>query len=183
MSLIMVGRYPEKFSAVVAWVPVYDLNDWYAGLMRSRLQYTIQYRADMEASCGGNPLDDDTAKKECGKRSPSAYLTDARGKDVKVFISGGLRDPFVPTSHAVRAFNDLAEVDQKILEADYRFIDETQTLPDSLEGHGESNRLFEEAGLPVVFSRTSNNATLILFDGGHDIAYNAGLEWLSKQHR
>jgi hypothetical protein len=43
--------------------------------------------------------------------------------------------------------------------------------------------LFEAAGLPVVLARTANDATLILFDGGHDIAYNAGLEWLARQTR
>jgi predicted esterase len=182
MSLIMVGRYPEKFTAAVAWVPVYDLHDWYAGLMPSQLQYTIQYRADIEASCGGNPLNDDTAKKECDKRSPSAYLANARDKGVRIFISGGTRDSFVPTSHAIRAFNDLAEEDQKISESDYRFIDANKTLPENLEKHIESNRHFEEAGLPVVFERTSMGTTLILFDGGHDLVYNAGFEWLSKQH-
>jgi pimeloyl-ACP methyl ester carboxylesterase len=96
MSLIMTGRYPEKFSAAVIWVPVYDLNDWYARLVPSPLRYTIQYGADIEASCGGNPLVDATARAECAKRSPSAYLADARGKGVRFYISGGLQDPFVP---------------------------------------------------------------------------------------
>jgi predicted esterase len=183
MSLIMAGRYPEKFTAAVAWVPVYDLRDWYASLMSSSLQYTVKYRQDIEASCGGNPVTDDAAGKECDKRSPSAYLNNARGKGVRIYISGGTRDPFVPTSHAIRAFNDLAEEDQKISELDYRFIDEHKTLPENLKKHVEANRHFEEAGLSVVFKRTSMGTTLILFDGGHDLVYNAGFEWLSKQHR
>jgi predicted esterase len=183
MSLIMAGRYPEKFTAAVAWVPVYDLHDWYADLMPSSLQYTIRYRQDIEASCGGNPVTNEAAKKECDNRSPSAYLSNARGKGVRIFISGGTRDPFVPTSHAIRAFNDLAEKGHKISESDYRFIDEKKTLPENLKEHIEANRHFEKAGLPVVFKRTSMGATLILFDGGHDLVYNAGLEWLSKQLR
>jgi predicted esterase len=183
MSLVMAGRYPEKFTAAVAWVPVYDLHDWYAFLSPSQLQYTIQYRADIEASCGGNPLADDTAKKECGKRSPSAYLKNAHGKGIRIFISGGLSDPFVPPSHAIRAFNDLVEEGQKISESDYQFIDKSKTLPEHLKGHENTNRFFEEAGLPVVFKRTSRGKTLILFDGGHDMIYNVGFEWLTKQHR
>ncbi len=27
------------------------------------------------------------------------------------------------------------------------------------------------------------HATLVLFDGGHDIVYNAGFEWLARQNR
>jgi predicted esterase len=183
MSLIMVGRYPEKFTAALAWVPVYDLNDWYDSLAQGELHYKDHYMSDIEASCGGNPASDERAKAECRKRSPSAYLRNARGKGVKIFISGGIEDPFVPTSHAIRAFNDLAREEDAIAEADYRFIDESETLPARLQGQGQKDRLFEEAGLPIIFSRTSGGATLILFDGGHDIAYNAGFAWLANQHR
>jgi predicted esterase len=183
MSLIMIGRYPEQFTAALAWVPVYDLNDWYRTVAQSPHGYAARYKSDIETSCGGNPDTDDQAKDECGKRSPSAYLAGARGKGVQVFLSGGIQDHFVPPSHAVRAFNDLADEDHKISESDYRFLDETGTLPEGLQGHGEENRFFEEAGLPVVFKRTSGNATLFLFEGGHDIVYNAGLQWLAQQHR
>lgn len=183
MSLIMAGRYPEKFTAALAWVPVYDLNDWYGVVVQSRYEYTEHYKHDIEASCGGNPQSDEKAKEECRKRSPSAYLADARKKGVKVLISGGIQDHFVPPSHAVRAFNDLAEEKDKITEADFRFLDETETLPEALTGEGEENQFFKEAELPVVLIRKSGNVTLLLFDGGHDIVYNAGLLWLSKQRR
>jgi predicted esterase len=183
MSLVLIGRYPEQFSAALVWVPVYDLNDWYGGLVGSGLYYRDQYMSDIEASCGGKPNQDEKAAAECRKRSPSAYLADARGKGVKVFISGGVEDPFVPTSHAVRAFNDLAAESDAIAEKDYLFIDRTKTLPENLKGQGEKNLFFEEARLPILFQRTSQDATLILFDGGHDIVYNAGFEWLYRQAR
>jgi predicted esterase len=182
MSLIMAGRFPAKFSAVLAWVPVFDLNDWYDSLLESGQFFADRYRADIEASCGGNPGVHEGAREECAKRSPSSYLENARGSGVRFFISGGTQDRFVPPSHAVRAFNALAAVDEVIAEADYLFIDENETLPEGLTGEGEENRFFEDADLPVVLSRTSNGATLILFDGGHDMVYNAGLNWLSKQY-
>ena len=183
MSLIMIGRYPEHFSAALIWVPVYDLNDWYNGLIRSGLHYRDHYMGDIEASCGGKPSQDEKAAAECRKRSPSYYLANARGKGVKVFISGGVEDPFVPTSHAVRAFNALAEERHVIAEADYLFIDRTKRLPERLKGQGARNPFFESAGLPILFERTSQDTTLIIFDGGHDIVYNAGFEWLAKQQR
>jgi hypothetical protein len=183
MSLILMGRYPEKFTAALAWVPVYDLNAWYGTVARLPHDYAEQYKTDIEASCGGRPDVDEQARKECEKRSPSAYLANARNTGVRVFISGGIEDHFVPPSQAIRAFNDLAEEDNRISEEDYRFLDETEILPEALQGQGANNQFFEEAGLPVVFKRTSENATLILFDGGHDIVYNAGFAWLSQQHR
>ncbi len=183
MSLVMAGRYPEKFTAVLAWVPVYDLNDWYGTVIQSDYDYTAHYKHDIEASCGGKPDSDDRAGEECRKRSPSSYLSGARGKGVKIFISGGIQDHFVPPSHAIRAFNDLADDDDRIAEADYRSLDETGTLPERLKGQGEENRFFEEAELPVVFRRTSGNGTIYLFDGGHDIVYNAGFQWLAGQKR
>jgi dipeptidyl aminopeptidase/acylaminoacyl peptidase len=183
MSLIMIGRYPEKFTAALAWVPVYDLNDWYQTVSQSPHGYAARYQSDIESSCGGKPDADDQAKDECGKRSPSAYLANARGKDIKVFLSGGIKDHFVPPSHAIRAFNDLTDEENKISEEDYQFIDETETLPEGFQGQGEKNLFFEKAELPVIFKRTSENATLFLFEGGHDIVYNAGLQWLAQQHR
>jgi dipeptidyl aminopeptidase/acylaminoacyl peptidase len=183
MSLNLVGRYPEKFTAALAWVPVYDLNDWHGDVVRSPHSYTAHYQADIESSCGGRPDADPGVREECAKRSPSAYLANARGKAVKVFISGGLRDHFVPPSHAIRAFNDLAGEDDRISQEDQRFIDENKALPERLKGQGEKNFFFEEAGLPVAFSRTSENATLFLFDGGHDLVYNAGFSWLAQQSR
>ncbi len=178
MSLIMVGRFPEKFSAALVWVPVYDLNDWYDTVIQSQYKYTEHYKKDIESSCGGKPNIDEKAEEECRRRSPSNYLVKARNSDVRVFISGGIKDHFVPPSHAVRAFNDLAREEDVISAKEYRFLDEKGVLPDGLKGQGEKNRFFEEMGLPVVFARKSGNADLFLFDGGHDIVYNAGLEWL-----
>jgi predicted esterase len=183
MSLIMAGRYPEKFTAVLAWVPVYDLNDWYDYLIPTPFSYTDDYQKDIEASCGGDPRTDERSREECRTRSPSTYLRNARGKEIRVFISAGVEDPFVPPSHAVRAFNDLARDKDKISEDDYRYIDEHKSLPEGLKGYEEEHPFFEEAGLPVIFKRESGNVTIFLFDGGHDIVYNKGMKWLSEQKR
>ncbi len=183
MSLIMVGRYPERFAAAVAWVPVYDLNDWYGTVIQSEYAYTDHYQHDIEASCGGRPDRDEDAAEECRGRSPAAWLENARGKGTKVFVSGGIKDHFVPPSHAIRAFNALAEEADRVSEQDYRSLDKTETLPEGMRGDGEKHPLFEAAGLPVVFHRASGDAVIYLFDGGHNIIYNAGFKWLSKQRR
>lgn len=185
MSLVMAGRYPGLFAAALAWVPVYDLHDWYAELRKSRHDYTRKYRRDIETICGGVPDRQSNAKKACARRSPSTYLANARGSQMRVFVGGGIRDPFVRPSHAIRAFNHLADEADRINSADFQIIDKTKMIPAHLKSHTalEESRWFEKAGTSVILMRSSGNATLILFDGGHDLIYNAGLLWLAKQRR
>jgi predicted esterase len=183
MSLIMAGRYPDEFTAVVAWVPVYDLSDWYETLSRSTKRYARGYINDIEASCGGRPDSNREAARECARRSPSAHLPNARGKKVKIFVSGGIHDHFVPPSHALRAFNDLARREDRISKADMKALDRTESLPPGMRGNEIKNRHFEKAEAPVVFGRESGNGVVYLFDGGHNIIYNAGFEWLSRQKK
>ncbi|MDY7096118.1 MAG: prolyl oligopeptidase family serine peptidase, partial [Acidobacteriota bacterium] len=110
-ALLMAGRYPELWTAVVAWVPVYDLVEWYSTVHEHT---KLHYASDIIASCGGKPLPDTAAAKECTKRSPSTYLSQARGHDVDVLIAVGIEDWFVPPAHGMWAYNALAEEDDQL---------------------------------------------------------------------
>jgi hypothetical protein len=59
-------------------------------------------------------------------------------------------------------------------------INEEGRIPTNLAGTF-SDGLYEKARKPLLFRRTSGNATVSLFKGGHDVIYNAGLLWLSEQ--
>jgi hypothetical protein len=39
------------------------------------------------------------------------------------------------------------------------------------------------AGVPMRSMHTSGNTTLVLFDGGHDVVYDAGFAWLEGKRR
>jgi dienelactone hydrolase len=177
-ALIMAGRYPELWTAVSAWVPVYDLPMWYGTTRGSRYNYARFIRA----SCGGPPLQGTKAEKECRKRSVSAYLKNAKGKSVKIYIAAGVKDPFVPASHALLAFNDLADKKDRLAASDIRYVASKKRLPPGLAG-SHSEPLYADVGHRVIFSRTSGNATVTIFNGRHDLLYNAGLFWLSRQRR
>lgn len=185
MTLNMVGRYPHLFTAALAWVPIYDLTDWFRTIAPSERAYMRHYVRDIVAACGGRPDTNQKAAAECRRRSPAAHLRDARGQRTRVFIGAGIHDPFVPPSHAVRAFNALAAPADQIPKSIYQRLDQTETLPEGLSNTPEAtkqlSRLFAHADLPMLFRRTSNRASLVLFDGGHDVVYNAGLLWLSQQ--
>jgi predicted esterase len=176
MTLIMAGRYPDMWAGAAAWVPVYDLTQWYETTRNSRHDYS----GHIANSCGGNPLRDSTAAGQCRRRSVSTYLRNARNHKVRVFIAAGILDNFVPVGHAIQAFNDLAAEEDRISAADIDYINTYHRLPRNLSGM-YVDRLFEDAGLQVLFERQSASVTLKIFNSRHDVVYNAGLYWLSRQ--
>ncbi len=178
MALIMAGRFPELWAGVAAWVPVYDLALWYKVTRRMKRKYANH----IANSCGGPPVSGTIAESECRKRSVSTYLRNARGKRVQIYIATGIRDDFVPPGHSFRAFNDLADGKDRISENDILYIDKHLRLPPHMrQKHRDS--LFSDAGLRILFQRKSANVVLNIFNGRHDVVYNAGLLWLAGQRR
>ena len=181
-SLVLAAKHPELFAAVVAWVPIYDLVDWYE-FVRAQ-EPPMHYAQDIAASCGGPPVPGSRAAEECRRRSPSAYLRGARGR-VHVFLGAGIWDQLVPPDHALRAFNDLAAPEDRVGDEDLLQISRTRRIPGHLGGESGSApaRLFTQARAEALFARTSERATVVVFQGGHDVIYNAGLAWLADKRR
>jgi predicted peptidase len=177
VTLIMVGKYPHLWAGAAAWVPVYDLAKWYQELRKSRYNYAVH----ISNSCGGPPLEGSDSFQECQKRSVSSYLKKAYGK-VPVYIAAGINDNFVMPSHSIMAFNDLAEKEDRIALYDMAYIDKYRKIPDNLEASFQDS-FFSDVGLPLLFERKSNTVILKIFEGKHDIVFNAGLYWLSKQRK
>ncbi len=178
-ALVLAGRYPELWTAVSAWVPIYDLVDWYAFISAFPDRH---YAGDIRKSCGGVPREGTAAARECRRRSPSSYLRNARGKSVRIHLACGIEDKIVPPDHSLRAFNSLADPADQFTRAEMRYIRKNQALPAHLQGE-HSNPLYEKAGKKLIFERKSNNVTLSFFAGGHDILFNPILCWLSQQYR
>lgn len=175
-ALTMVGRYPDKWTAAVAWVPVFDLVDWYATIRH----HDMHYAPDIEAICGGPPVSGTRAEEECRKRSPSSYLAKARGHDVRVLIAAGIEDWFVPPRHALEAFNALADPADRLSEQQIERISSDGVVPPDLESAKPYPRV-SAAGRKILGERESAGAVLWIFDGSHDVIYNAGLAWLAEQ--
>ncbi len=177
-ALIMVGRFPDIWAGATAWVPIYDLVEWYHTTKGALHDYSHH----IENSCGGPPVEGSRAHEECKKRSVSSYLKNARGKSVQVYIAAGIHDNFVPASDAVRAFNDLAVPRDRISETDIEYVKEKKEIPPGLAGEYHDS-LFSAADHDLVFERSSANVTLKIFNGSHDVLYNPSLLWLSRQRR
>ncbi len=178
-ALVLAARHPDVFGGVVAWVPIHDLVEWYEELL-DRAPGS-HYARDIAASCGGPPVRGSRAAEECKRRSPSAHLAGARGR-VNVFLGAGIWDQLVPPDHALRAWNELSAPADRIGEDELSQLARTRRIPAGLAGSG-GNPLFEQAGVEALLERTSERATVVVFQGSHDLVYNAGLAWLAGKRR
>lgn len=185
MSLVLSGRHPELWTAAAVWVPVFDLESFYWFTRRSskRKKYSWQiYNA-----CGGMPVKGRKSYAEYIKRSPYTYLKNAKGKKIKIFLAAGIADTYVPPSHALNAYNVLADDKDKIPDEYIQYIDRYRKLPKLPENFNDKTKtkspLYEHAKVKLIFSKTSSTASVFLFDCGHNMIYNVGLDWLSREKK
>lgn len=177
MSLLLAGQHPDRIAGAVAWVPVEDVVDWYEFKLDNQAP-DEEYLEQIEASCGGDPTTDDAAREDCAARSPSTHLEAARDAGVPVYIGHGLDDPNVPASHGVRAFDALADEEDRLGDD---VVDEAASgrWPDDLLGEVSTDTGFTEDEPEVLFARRSGATTFVLFDGEHDLVYHPGMVFLT----
>lgn len=173
-ALVVVGRHPDLWTAVSAWVPVYDLVQWYG---ETRGKYP-RYAAEITRACGGEPLRGSEAEAECLRRSPSSYLAAARGHRVHVYLATGIDDPFVSPEQTLQAFNALASQPDRVDAAELLTLVRARVPAGSLPSVDPE---YQAAGRPLLLEHASERVTVRIFKGRHDVIYNAGLLWLSRQ--
>jgi pimeloyl-ACP methyl ester carboxylesterase len=177
-ALVLAGKYPERWAGVAAWGAVFDIPDWY----RHNRGKEEHYTRTIAASCGGPPDPGSAAERDCRQRSPSAQLSAAAGK-VPVLIAHGLGDKTVPPRHAIDAYNALAAPGDRFTDAQRTFVDARGQLPPELSAPSAGDPLFDRAGAPIKLERRSRTVTLVLYQDGHDMLYNATLAWLNELKR
>ncbi len=174
--LNMAGEAPELFAGGIAWVPVYDLVEWYAYRLTVPRRH---YVGQLQASCGGAPHPGTAAGNECKRRSPSDTIANAKANNIPLYIATGLQDTLVPTSQSFKAFDALAAPEDQFGPAVYAEVDRHR-LPASLLGENDGFSWFDSQDRPLLMSRTSGNVTLSVFTGTHESLYEPGLEWAAK---
>jgi acetyl esterase/lipase len=175
MSLVMAARAPELWAGVSAWVPISDLAAWHAESKTRKNNYAKM----LEQSCGGAP--GPATEAEYRHRSPLFHLTAAKG--VPLDINTGIHDGHtgsVPVSHSLRAFNVLAAPDKQVSAEDIAFMVSERKIPAALAAETQVDPEREKT---TLFRRTSGNARVTVFDGGHESESSAGVLWLSRQRK
>lgn len=167
-ALLMAGRAPTVWAAVSAWVPITDLKAWYA---------EGRFRGALSASCGGVPGSSPEVDRQFRQRSPVTHLHNAVG--LPLDINAGIRDPTVPCSHALGAFNVVAKPNDRIPEDDIRYFAEKMEVPPHLAGEWHDPDYTPR----ILFRRASGAARVTIFDGAHSMHSPSALAWLSKQRK
>ncbi|MFL2908878.1 MAG: alpha/beta hydrolase family protein [Limisphaerales bacterium] len=178
-SLLMAGRAPELWAGVSAWVPISDLVKWHAETAARKLRYA----GEIEAALGGHkPVPGTPAHADALKRSAITYMARARG--VNLDINAGITDGHngsVPISHSLEAFNALAAPRDQLSSALIGEFVKTAKVPAALRKETAIDASYGRK--TVLFRRKSGAARVTIFQGGHEIIPEAGLQWLAEQNR
>lgn len=180
MTLLMLGRHPDIFAAGAAFCPITDLARWHADSLLDHPGRVGKYARMLEASCGGTPAQ---KAEEYAKRSPLIWIGRVRSAGVPTYICTGIHDGWtgsVPVGHSIRAYNALADVKDRISEKDIQSIEESQRIPEELDG-GDKKDAFYGQKMRIHLRRTSGTARLTIFEGGHGGNFPAGFDFLSRQ--
>ncbi len=168
MALMMVARHPELWNGVSSWVPITDLAAWHEQCRISGRKY---YK-DLELVCGGKPGANKKVDNNYYKRSPLNFLSRTALSEVRIQINAGINDGYdgsVPVSHTLLAFNELAEANNqsqnKISQELLAHIVGNRHVPRNFVHNGKG---FMGRKKKVLFYRKAGNATVTIFDGGHE---------------
>ena len=180
MTLLMAGRHPKIWAGCAAFCPITDLARWHADSVLVHPGRSRKYAKMMEGACGGRP---EKCPEEYRRRSPLAWIDNARKAGVPVYIVTGIHDGWtgsVPVGHSFRAFNALADEKDRVSEADIAEIEATRKVPTDIAYKGAEDP-FYSAKHRIHFRGTSANVRFTLFEGGHGGNFPAGLDFLSRQ--
>jgi len=176
-AMLLAGRAPQLWAGVSAWCGIFDLRDWYKQTSVRKLNYATM----MESSCGGVPGTSAEVDAQFRARSASAYLSKAKG--VPVDLNTGIFDGHkgsVPTSQSLEAFNCLASPGDRLSAADIAFITKQAKIPDALKKE-INDPLYSRC--KALLRKTSGNTRVTVFEGGHDMLFEAAFAWLEQQRK
>ncbi|MEO0494099.1 MAG: alpha/beta fold hydrolase [Actinomycetota bacterium] len=178
MALLVAGQHPDKVTAVSAWGPPHDLEDFYDFARWNGLGYWD----DIQRACGGDPREEGLAQYECLTRSPISYLDTIREQEIPVFIGQGIWDPFVMRNAAVDVYNGLADPEDR-LDDDAVDLLRRGRIPGEPEDAVIIETHFDDRDPDPRFARQSGSVLMVYFAAKHDMVYGAAAEWFASDPR
>jgi poly(3-hydroxybutyrate) depolymerase len=176
MTMLMVGRHPQRWAAASAWVGISDLAAWHA------FHADTRYGAMLRASCGGRPGESPEVDQQYRLRSPLTHLH-AAGQ-VPLDLAAGIHDGHrgsVPIRHTLDAFNTIALAvgESPVSEHEIQQL----SRPDGrLDRPQASDRTVDTAlGRTIHLRRYAGPSRVTIFEGAHEGNAAAAIDWL-EQH-
>lgn len=181
MAMLMAGHYPDRFSAVSAWVGISDIAEWYR--FHARSGTPGRYAQMIASSLGGPPGESPERDRDYQDRSPVFHLQ--RATQVPLDLWAGVNDGHsgsVPVTHTLRAFNVVAAAAGRpaVSEVEIKELSEQRRLT---KPQPEDLRPDPEARRGIVLRRTAGLARVTIFEGGHEGLPEPAVEWLARQRR
>ena len=181
MALLTAANSPSAWTAVSAWVPISDLARWH----RECTERGLEYAAELEAVCGGAPGTSKAVDSEylCRSSINSLWRAHIIPLDINAGIHDGHGGKFggagsVPVGQSIRAYNELVKASggakHIIPECVINHIEREEKVPEWFEKKVTEHSAY---GRPVHLRRTYSLARLTLFEGGHEILYDASFTW------
>jgi len=175
MTMQMVGRYPEVWTAASAWVGISDMAQWH------EKHAETGYGEMLRKSCGGAPGTSKEVDGEYKKRSPLTWLH--RAKNVPLDIAAGVHDGHsgsVPIRHSLSAFNALAKANQSTLITENEMA-QLSRPKGHLNAPLDSDRVEDATfGRKIYLRRQAGPSRVTIFEGGHEGITAAAIAWLEK---
>jgi acetyl esterase/lipase len=184
MALLAAANLPSAWTAVSAWVPISDLARWH----RECTERGLEYAAEMEAICGGSPGTSKKVDNEYTCRSSISSLW--RAHIIPVDINAGIHDGHggklgkegsVPVGQSIRAYNELVKASGGakyiVPECAINDIERDEKVPKWFEKIVTEDSAY---GRSIHLRRTHSLARLTLFEGGHEILYDAVFMWFER---
>lgn len=179
MALLTAGRHPEIWAGVSVWCPISDIARWHT--QRSPGGKPDRYALDVEACIGGPPTSE-AALQQAKNRSPLTWLKQA--SSIPLDINAGIHDGragTVPFTHSLRAYN--AVVGEGLGALDAEEVEQFYADRKMPEGWSAAPADPVYARWTPIFRAIHDNVRVTIFSGGHEIVYQAGLNWLALQRR
>jgi poly(3-hydroxybutyrate) depolymerase len=176
MAMLVASRFPERWTAVSAWVGISDLVSWY-GMHADR-----QYGRDMRHCFGGAPQERPEVRAQYESRSPLGRL--AAAKDVSFDFAAGRDDGHgvnpVPVSQTLAAFNAVAAAAGAVAVSEGE-IRQLSAYGGTLDHPQPSDTAHDPLFARRIFLRRfAGNSRVTIFDGGHEWIPRAVAEWLAS---
>jgi hypothetical protein len=178
MTLLMAGRYPERWAAASAWVGISDLAAWH------ELHAEGRFGEMMRGCFDGAPEDHPEIAAAYRDRSPLAHLQGIGA--LPLDIAAGRHDGHtgsVPIAHSLRAFNVIADALGAVPVTENE-IDELSRENGRLVQPLASDTLPDPAFGRALFLRRWAGATRVtIFEGGHESLPPATIDWFIRHIR
>ena len=175
MTMLMVGRHPDRWAAASAWVGISDLAAWYHRHKDSN------YGQMMRDCCGGGAGERRLIDRQYRQRSPLTWLK--KSLPVPLDIAAGLHDGYqgsVPVRHSLEAFNQIARAAgaEEISEEE---IQQIGAVDGRLLKPAASDQVSDPAlGRAIYLRRHAGRSRVTIFEGGHEGVARATTAWLSQ---